>query len=64
MNIPMFWITLDLVELYYSGPHLRHQARDNRPRQVLGEIEHAYAIEDHGPSPLTTLSKTISACRF
>ena len=24
MNIPMFWITLDLVELYYSGLYLRH----------------------------------------
>ena len=24
MNIPMFWITLDLVELYYSGLSLRH----------------------------------------
>ena len=23
MNIPMFWITLDLVELYYSGLPLR-----------------------------------------
>ena len=23
MNIPMFWITLDLVELYYSGLSLR-----------------------------------------
>ena len=23
MNIPMLWITLDLVELYYSGLPLR-----------------------------------------
>ena len=28
MNVPMFWITLDLVERYYSGSTLRHI---NRP---------------------------------
>ena len=31
MNIPMFWITLDLVELYYSGLSLRV------PRRVARE---------------------------
>ena len=44
MNVPMLWITLDLVELYYSGLPLRHKLIQRRlmPSFLLTIINHIY----------------------